>query len=421
MKDTDDRPIELLLRRHAQSNSGLANGGSESVALSSHLDADEMNAFAENALPPALRSRYSSHLADCDSCRKLVSALSMNASTATRIASDAGEVKPDRSSFWQMLAALFSLPLMRYGIPALTIILLAVTAFVTLRPAPAPEFVAQKNESPAASSDGRIAITATPDATNSSTTGQFTIPAPNRDAAKNPAPTPTPAPGLFGLDVPEKGGATTMSKAAPTDYAGAANNTQIQQQPQYAPEPKAPINGRQDQFKDAPAAAAPAGQLAKSGSDLKLAEKAGNAEDENRDRRDADRGKTETAKKEEISRYSRDGLPVSPPKAINESKEKGGPRRAREETQSEMRGSGAASARRANDSEQTRNVGGHRFRRDGNTWIDAGYDSARGLVTLSRTSEKYQKLANDQVGLRAIVEELGNVIVVWNGKQYRIH
>ena len=212
-----------------------------------------------------------------------------------------------------------------------------------------------------------------------------------------------------------------MSKTAPTDYAGAANTTQNQQQPQYAPEPKPPINGRQDQFKDAPSNAAPAGQLAKPGSDLKLADKAGTKEDESSSRRDADTAKTETAKKEEVTRYSRDGLPLPPPKAINESKEKGGPRRAREETQSEMRASGAASARRANDSEQTRYVGGHRFRREGNTWIDAGYDSARALVTLSRNSEKYQKLANDHAGLRAIVEELGNVIVVWNGKQYRIH
>jgi hypothetical protein len=419
MKDTDDRPIELLLRRHAQRNSGLANGGPASGALSPHLDADEMNALAENALPQALRSRFSAHLADCDSCRKLVSALSMNASTATRIASDAEEVKPDRSSFWGMLAALFSLPLMRYGIPALTIILLAVAAFVTLRRESASEFVAQKSEAPAVSNDGRLAITATPDATNPSTTGQFSAPAPDRSAAKGPAP--APAPGQLGVDVPEKGGATTMSKAAPTDYAGAANNVQIQQQPQYAPEPKAPINGRQDQFKDLPAAAAPAGGLAKTESDMKLADKGRAAEDENRGRRDADGVKTGTAKKEEISRYSRDGLPVSPPKAINESKEKGGPRRAREETQSEMRASGAASARRANDSEQTRNVSGHRFRREGNTWIDAEYDSARELVTLSRNSEKYQKLANDHAGLRAIVEELGNVIVVWNGKQYRIH
>jgi hypothetical protein len=418
MKDTDDRPIELLLRRHAQRNTGRANGGPVSGTLSPHLDADEMNALAENALPQALRSRFSAHLADCDSCRKLVSALSMNASTAIRIASEAEEVKPDRSSFWQMLAALFSLPLMRFGVPALTVILLAVTAFVTFRRAPAPEFVARQNESPVSNSDGRMAITATPETKTSTAEAPATSTAPMRGAA--PATAPTPAPGELGVGVPEKGGAFTISKAP--DYAGAANTTQNQQQPQYAPEPNAPINGRQqDQFKNAPAAAAPAGQLAKSGSDVKLADKAGATEDENRARRDADRGKTDTSKNEEISRYSRDGLPVPPPKSINESKEKGGPRRARAETPSETRSSGAASASRANDSEQTRNVSGHRFRREGNTWIDAGYDSARGLVTLSRNSEKYQKLANDHAGLRAIVEELGNVIVVWNGKQYRIH
>ena len=123
MKETDDRPIELLLRRHAQRNSGLPGMAAPSSSLSLHLDADELNALAENAVPASARARFNSHLVDCDHCRKLVSALSINASTASLIESEAAGVKTNKRSFWGMLATLFSLPLMRYGVPALTMML----------------------------------------------------------------------------------------------------------------------------------------------------------------------------------------------------------------------------------------------------------------------------------------------------------
>src|SRR6266436_785321 len=63
----EDTQIDVLLRRHAErarSNSAIE-----------HLDADELNAFAEGSLPVAARSRCVSHLADCDDCRRLVSQL----------------------------------------------------------------------------------------------------------------------------------------------------------------------------------------------------------------------------------------------------------------------------------------------------------------------------------------------------------
>src|SRR5438132_13777594 len=67
----EDTQIDVLLRRHAEharSNSAIE-----------HLDADELNAFAERSLPVAARSRCVSHLADCDDCRRLVSQLAISA------------------------------------------------------------------------------------------------------------------------------------------------------------------------------------------------------------------------------------------------------------------------------------------------------------------------------------------------------
>jgi len=57
----EDPQIDVLLRRHAE------RAGSK--AAIEHLDADELNAFAERSLPVAARSRFVSHLADCDDCR----------------------------------------------------------------------------------------------------------------------------------------------------------------------------------------------------------------------------------------------------------------------------------------------------------------------------------------------------------------
>lgn len=46
------------------------------VALASHLDADELSAFAENALPVKARLRVTEHLSDCGNCRQTLALLS---------------------------------------------------------------------------------------------------------------------------------------------------------------------------------------------------------------------------------------------------------------------------------------------------------------------------------------------------------
>ena len=42
-------------------------------ADSSHLDADSIAAFVENALPQASKLLYMEHIADCDRCRRILS------------------------------------------------------------------------------------------------------------------------------------------------------------------------------------------------------------------------------------------------------------------------------------------------------------------------------------------------------------
>ena len=67
---SNDAQIDVLLRRYARK--------SPTNATTEHLDADELNAFAEGSLPAAARARYVSHLLDCDNCRQIVSQLTIS-------------------------------------------------------------------------------------------------------------------------------------------------------------------------------------------------------------------------------------------------------------------------------------------------------------------------------------------------------
>src|SRR6185503_182166 len=72
MRQETNNEIDLLLRRLSRGQRATAADGD----LSNHLDADELNSYAENALPAAARARYTEHLAECSRCRELVVQLS---------------------------------------------------------------------------------------------------------------------------------------------------------------------------------------------------------------------------------------------------------------------------------------------------------------------------------------------------------
>ena len=70
---------------------------------------------------------------------------------------------------------------------------------------------------------------------------------------------------------------------------------------------------------------------------------------------------------------------------------------------------------------ETRKVSGRLFHREGNVWVDSGYDSGRATVNVKRGSEQFRALVADEPALRSVAEQLGGeVIVVWKGTAYRI-
>src|SRR5215510_11251137 len=130
-KQEGHNAIDVMLRKLGRSATGVmqnsGNGAPESNGV--HLDADELNAYAENALPTATRARYTDHLADCASCRQIVAQLSQAAGlilNETNQPEGAGGVK-------SFLARLLSPIALRYAVPALGLLVVASLGFFVLR------------------------------------------------------------------------------------------------------------------------------------------------------------------------------------------------------------------------------------------------------------------------------------------------
>src|SRR5437870_5760315 len=121
----EDPQIDVLLRRHAER--------AKSKAAIEHLDADELNAFAEGSLPVAARSRFVSHLANCDDCRRLVSQLAISAGAVAK-AETAGAPATAHASWLEKLGAFFRPPALRYAAFAAVVVAAVGVAFFAILP-----------------------------------------------------------------------------------------------------------------------------------------------------------------------------------------------------------------------------------------------------------------------------------------------
>src|SRR2546428_687733 len=144
MKQAENNEIDILVRDLAQRKRASANAQSvpqSAKATSLHLDADELSAYAEKALPLATRARYTAHLVDCDDCRKIVSQLSVAAGlpVADRVAGTETVV----STWSEKLAALLSPRMWRYAMPALVLFAVIAVGFFALRQKKEASLVAQ--------------------------------------------------------------------------------------------------------------------------------------------------------------------------------------------------------------------------------------------------------------------------------------
>jgi hypothetical protein len=418
---SNDAQIDVLLRRYA--------GQSQSNSATEHLDADELNAFAEGSLPEAARARYVSHLVDCDNCREIVSQLAIGSGAV--VAAEASTARDAAgSAWWKGLSGLFSSLTLRYAAFAMVLIAVAGVVFLVARRPRESNLVAQNEQTKQAPvTAGKPLIDANSQTNTQSEPGEkvdkpaiqpgsVAQPSPNSDqvlkldASKSgdiPASPPKPAKEAEVLSSPSL---AASKKAEPV---------QTETVPSYAPPPpvagqRADLQSRQQQNTAGVYAGSGPRQSQQPTDTFKMPDR-GRAAEAGKDTREDDKS-----------------LAVNQPlarKRAGDEKAKG-PRRDMENNSAMNRNSieardeaiksqGVLAAKPADSEEkppETRAAGGRKFKRQGGAWVDAKFKSSMTLRSISRGSSEFDALDS---GLRSIAQQLGGeVIVVWKKKAYLI-
>lgn len=373
MRPEPNNEIDLLLRQL-----GRQNGIPVSEIDEQHLDADELNSYVANALPAKTRARYTEHLADCSSCRKMAAQLSA-AEGVMAVQQPAAVVEP--SGFKSFLASLFSPMVLRYAVPALGVIVIAVVGIVMMR---------QRQYEREGASVAQVSNNAEQ----------------NRSASESPktltAPTATP--------IPEPGPLAGVMADAPAPVTA------------EAPPPKATPAEESERESEAEKKAAPA------------AEQVNAARDATQPSEVAKVDSVETAAKKEKQQDAKATAPATVMAPGNAAPE---PQRARTgpgagTAGGVATGSNAPQSRqdfrrsrsdeiRALSSAETRSVAGRQFRKQGDVWIDVAWGSHQSTTVIERGTEQYRALIADEPEIHTIAENLkSEFIVIWKGRAYRV-
>lgn len=434
MKLEPDIEMEQLLRAHA--GSGAAKSASAAEAArgplpdEEHLDADELSAFAENALSPAARARYTIHLADCDRCRGIVAGLSSAANIAGALEQSSQTVSVpttnlnDKQRGW--LANLFSLSGLRFALPVLAFMVIGGIVWRAYEVPRADRSKAELRSTAAIKSEQQDV-----EQSETSTTAQ-TASAP----ASAPEVTDNKKRGN------EQSKKATENVSGPTGNSGSGNETQSSS---FSPVPAAPppsLTARQDQ------AAAPPQQDGEANKQKETRDErsaAGVAEEKVEVANSAAQPSAEKARSDEPrgaaaspAAAPRRQAPGKPVEADDKLASSDSAMRQREAPKTSAAGAGGAQKDEAKNrvmkaqraaiadeaeaakSSETRIVGGRQFQRRGGVWTDTTYVSGSATVNIKRGSEQYRALVADEPTLRAISERLsGEVIVIWKGHAYR--
>lgn len=460
MKSEFDKEIDWLLRgqtkaarrggtapaHDATANAdGRGNGhemSPEMGAASSHLDADELSAYAENALPPATRSRYMAHLADCDQCRKIATSIALGAGVAVALAKShttTTEKIPASSSWLAWLPSALSPRVLRYAAPALAVLVVGVVAFVAVRQQPGNMLVTHREEKnqemPAAGTTGTAAVqpsgdtTATtqaddPSQTAPSTTSTATTAGDVSPDGNNPAQPVRPDSNVGGVVNPDvraplnepsrsegavantaspilKDGVDVEAKESQLEARGPSAGMAVNQSPPAAPKP---VTTEEASTADAVNASSARGDLDENARKSRGREESAAL---SRDRAGSSRagggGRNEGSYQSEYP----------PPPQRSQSRQRPATGQA-----GETRSQTAAESGRETE---TRSVGGRRFRRHDGAWVDTAYRAAQATVSVRRGSEQFRALVADEPELRRIADQLGGeIFVVWRGRAYRI-
>ncbi|MGH9940732.1 MAG: zf-HC2 domain-containing protein [Pyrinomonadaceae bacterium] len=445
-----DREVDALLRRHAGGGAERVRDRAATTPAAGHLDADELSAYAENALPDAARARYFSHLADCDKCRRAVTTLALVAGVpgelerhapATKIIASPVTAVPvaswrERLSTWLMPGA----TQWRYVLPLVALLVVSgVVMWSALRnqrknevaqstaqrveknaASPpethhAPSPAAPQQELDGTSADGVAESQPKKSAQPAEDLAQNKEPAKSvmtdrADLAAEAPPLVTPAPGA--------GVAASSGEAPPPPAATPApvsENITITKQAEAKPtDTQERARAEESQYRGL-------ANVQRNARDLQLNETQQNAA-QNRanveitDESVGRRGRDDTAASESANAGRQQSRP--PGSAAAKRSARAAPAEKRDMEREKKEKSSKDSEREV---EETRSVAGRRFRRQGGVWIDTAYKTSQATVIVKRGSEQFRALVADSPALRTVAGAFGgDVVVVWQGRAYRI-
>ena len=426
MKQEFDREMDSLLRgavggaRGARSRPGAGAGAA-------HLSADELSAYAENALPPAARSRYTAHVVDCDDCRRIVAGIALAAgpevvrAEQTSLLSEVQTVvAPPRRSWFD---ALFSQRVLRFALPVLAVAIVGVLGLVVM------ENRGRKDES------RQVAQQQSPaEAQNKTSIAQAPHTSPsNAPAAQeaNASPAMTNA-----SEQPEAGKLASVGRAAGTAGTTAPKEFDALSAPPPAKsaapaeaEPSAELAAAEKKEMKAADTQQPVINMAPPSPAAVAAQRAGQREatagGQKADGREQQRQVAESERLEDDAAPARrrrnEETRSGPSRDMNRMPAGKSKSRADDEA-----GSGEFAvkpgAAGSSASPEKRSVAGHEFRRRDGQWVDVRYRESMATASYRRGSEGFRALVADVPEIGRVAEQLpGTVIVVARGRAYRIH
>ena len=466
MNSDFDREIDRLLRGRGRAARGgdaspggptRGNGRDAADGDGAHLDADELSAYAEDALPAPTRLRFSAHLADCDRCRKIATGIVLSSGVAAELerreAEAARPVAAPSPPWRARLAALLSPRVLRFAAPALAICLVGAVAFVALRQSPQSltDIARQTASRPQENAPAAAPTGALPEA-GQGTTGsansnlepgllrpgtddanaqpksfpdqQHTAATAGTDAAP-PAPAPAPVVADTTTVAPLAGGAGApaapkaadeiVAQPSPRDDAGGRKATEHDPRAAAQAEAKEKTAGPEAVSRVYSGAANTTNVQQQAPKAAPSRRGGGGADD---DAGYTQQRRNDTARDE----VSRAGERNAVQREAEREEYKAAPdtgarrRQARPSPPTASQGTAADAEPRA----ETRSAGGRQFRRQGSAWVDTAYRS-QPVTTLSRGSERYRALVADEPDIDRIARQLGGeVLLVWKGRAYRI-
>jgi hypothetical protein len=401
MEPESNNEIDLLLRRMARGNGAAHEGGVRSDDR--HLDADELSSYAQNALPAAARARYMEHVADCATCRKVVTELSLSLRGAA--ITEPVETVLQPSGWKKFFASLFAPMVLRYAVPALGVIVVVVVGFIVLRRQGQQEFVAKLQ-------DSRAVSPATPSATETpSSKGFFDSQSTETDRVKSQnAKAGARANSQTGVVDDRAAGA---AGAAPAAVAPPAREEKLMAETHPASTADQPT----------PAVKTGAADTAPQQESVTIAKK---QPETPKEKVEVAQNSENEAPRDQVANPGSAAQQATPtPSSTSGYSALRGLAGRRAETAKPAAAAKAAEAEKDSDKstadEETRTVAGRRFRKQGNVWIDTAYESSTATVNMTRNSEQFRALVADEPAIGTIARQLdGEVIVVWKGHAYRI-